>query len=90
MSVLAFRRRRRTAARRSLTRAEISRAARQRAKDGDVVFRVKANHDAAVLALLEGGWIDECAALDRRQVEIALSELFRFLLLHHQDRLRHP
>jgi hypothetical protein len=39
---------------------------------------------------LEGGWIDEQQALDRRQVEIALSELFRFLLLHHQDRLRHP
>jgi hypothetical protein len=89
MSVLAFRRRR-PAARRSLTRAEISRRARERANAGDVVFKLRANHDAAILALLEGGWLNEQQALDRREVEAALSELFRFLLLRHADLLRHP
>jgi hypothetical protein len=76
--------------RRPLTRAEISRRARQRANDGDVVFQIRANRDAAILMLLEGGWLTEQQALDRRKVNAALSELFRFLLLHHQDMLRHP
>jgi len=75
---------------RSLTRAEISRRARQRANDGEVVFQVRANRDAAILMLLEGGWLNEQQALDRRKVDAALSELFRFLLRHHQDLLRHP
>jgi hypothetical protein len=75
---------------RALTRAQISRRARERAKDGDVVFKLQANRDALILALLEGGWIDERAALDHRQVEHALAELWKFLLLRHADLLRHP
>jgi hypothetical protein len=90
MAVLAFRRHRRARSGRPLTRAQISRRARARAAAGDVVFKLRANHDAAVLMLLEAGWLNEQQALDRRQVEAALSELWRFLLLRHADLLRHP
>jgi hypothetical protein len=59
-------------ARRSLDAIKQQRYRRRRA-NGTRIFRIEADHDALVTALIETGRISEQAALDRSQVERALA-----------------
>jgi hypothetical protein len=46
---------------------------RARQKNGRAMFRVEANHDALLLALIETGRLSEAESCDRRHVERAIS-----------------
>jgi hypothetical protein len=46
---------------------------RQRQRNGRAVFRLEANHDLLVLALLESRRLTEGEALERERVEAALA-----------------
>lgn len=46
---------------------------RERQRKGRAIFRIEADHDSVLLALIETGRISEADALDRRKVEAALA-----------------
>ena len=48
---------------------------RERQRAGRAIFRVEADHDALVLALIETGRICERDTLERRKVEAALADV---------------
>jgi hypothetical protein len=48
---------------------------RERARNGKAIFRLEANHDLLVLALLESRRLTEAEALDRSRVEAELARV---------------
>jgi hypothetical protein len=48
---------------------------RERARDGKAIFRLEADHDLVVLALIESRRLTEAEALERPKVEAALARV---------------
>jgi hypothetical protein len=71
-----------------LARRARSRRARQRARAGLAVFALEANRDAVLLALIESGKLGEQDALDRVQVNAALSKMLDAWAEHWRDGLK--